>query len=427
MTIASPKGVYDILPIGVEKNELWKRSDLWQYVESTAISLAACYGYREIRTPIFERTELFQRGVGEGSDIVSKEMYTFSDKGGRSITLRPELTAPVIRAFVERQLHQHAPIHKLYYLGSMFRYERPQAGRYRQFSQFGAEAIGNDTPEQDVEMIDFLFTLYHRLGLQNLTLHLNSVGDPSCRGLYRQALIEFLQPRREELSEDSKTRLQINPLRILDSKEKCDQDLLQNAPSLLNYLNDECREHLNDVCELLKKIKIPYFINSKLVRGLDYYNKTVFEVTAGELGAQNTIGAGGRYDGLIKTLGGPDLPSVGWATGIERIIQTMLAQEVPLPEPASPAIFLIPLGDAAKIRCFSLLKELRDHRISAEMDFTGKKLKDTLRYADQIKAKFTLVVGDAELEKEAADLKEMASRTSRQISLSHLIEELGHV
>lgn len=427
MTIACPKGVYDILPIGLDKNDLWKRSDLWQYVESTAVSLAACYGYREIRTPIFERTELFQRGVGEGSDIVSKEMYTFLDKGGRSITLRPELTAPVIRAFVEKQLHQHAPIHKLYYLGSMFRYERPQAGRYRQFSQFGAEAIGNGTPEQDVEMIDFLFTLYQRLGLQNLTLHLNSVGDPASRSLYREALIRFLEPLKEELSEDSKVRLQVNPLRILDSKDPRDQALLKNAPSLLDHLNEECRDHLNNVCALLNKISIPYFINPKLVRGLDYYNKTVFEITAGELGAQNTIGAGGRYDGLIKTLGGPDLPSVGWATGIERIILTMLAQQSFFPPPPSPTVFIIPLGDDAKTHCFSLLKELRHHRISAEMDFTGKKLKDVLRYADQVKAKFTLIVGDAELQKDAADLKEMSTRSSRQISLSNLIEELSHV
>jgi histidyl-tRNA synthetase len=424
MTIASPKGVYDVLPIGLDKNDLWRRSDLWQYVESIALNLASYYGFREIRTPLFERTELFQRGVGESSDIVSKEMFTFLDKAGRSMTLRPELTASVMRAFVEKKLHQYAPIHKLYYLGPMFRYDRPQAGRYRQFSQFGVEAIGSHSPEQDVELIDFLYTLYQRLGLKNLTLHLNSVGDPECRVGYKHALQEFLHPHKEKLSEDSKVRLEMNPLRILDSKDKGDQALLEGAPSILEFLNEECQSQLNEVCELLQKINIPYSLNAKLVRGLDYYNKTVFEVSAGELGAQNTIGAGGRYDGLLKTLGGPDLPAVGWATGIERIIQTMLAQEVFFPEAPAPTLFMIPLGNPAKSYCFNLLKQLRDNKISSEMDFSGKKLKDALRYADQIKASFTLVVGDSELENGQAELKEMSNRTSRKISLSRVLEEL---
>jgi histidyl-tRNA synthetase len=422
MTVPSPKGVYDILPYGLDAKESWRRSDYWKHVETLMSLLAECYGYREVRTPMFERTELFQRGVGEGSDIVLKEMYTFPDKAGRSMTLRPELTASVVRAFVEQQLHQTASVHKLYYAGPMFRYDRPQAGLYRQFSQFGIEAIGNGSPEQDAEAIDLLHSIYQRLGIKDLTLHLNSVGDPSCRVAYKEALVAFLTPHREALSEDSKVRLQINPLRILDSKDKGDQALLKNAPSIQDYLNEECRTHLDKVCQLLQSIQIPYQINAGLVRGLDYYNKTVFEFTSGELGAQNTIGAGGRYDGLIKTLGGPDLPAIGWATGLDRVIQAMLAQEAPFPEQPAPTLLLIPLGEPAKQRCFSLLKELRSRMICAEMTFSDKKLKDLLRYADHLRAKYVLIIGENEIAQDRAELKEMATHTSRPVVLSKILD-----
>lgn len=424
MSLTLPKGTYDILPDEPDPALSWRESHLWHHLESIVFELSTCYGFKEIRTPLFERTELFQRGVGDSSDIVSKEMYTFEDKAGRSMSLRPEMTASVMRAFIEKQLHQHSPIHKLFYIGPMFRYDRPQAGRYRQFHQFGAEAIGPDSEEQDVEIIDYLYSFYSKLGLKNLKLHINSVGDAASREAFKEALQQFLTPVASKLSSDSQVRLKVNPLRILDSKDLDDQALLEGAPSLTDYLNDACKANLDKICQLLSKLDIPFCINAKLVRGLDYYNKTVFEITSGNLGAQNTIGAGGRYDGLLKTLGGPNLPAVGFATGIERVLQTLLAQHVELPAKSGPTLFIIALGSPAKEYSFSLLKQLRENKISAEMDYSDKKLKDKMRYADILKARYTLVIGENELNNHSAELKEMKSRTSKQISFSSLIQEL---
>lgn len=420
MTISIPPGVFDILPN--DPKEPWKNSHLWNYVESMIRTTARHYGYQEIRTPMFERTELFQRGVGETSDIVSKEMYTFTDKGNRSMSLRPEGTAPVIRAFVENQLHMQAPVHKLFYIAPMFRYERSQAGRYRQHHQFGAEAIGNEAPEQDVELIDFIYTLYRRLGLKNLHLHINSIGDPASRLAFRSALQDYLRTFFDQLSPDSQTRFEANPLRILDSKNPEDKKILIGAPSILDYLNEECRDHFAAVKSLLDRLKIPYTVNSSLVRGLDYYNKTVFEVISGELGAQNSIGGGGRYDGLLKMLGGPDLPTMGFGSGIERTIQTMLKQNVPTPSPYSPTIFFIPLGEEAKGTCFSLLHDLRDKGVSAQMDFSGKKLNKIMQYVDQIHAKFVVIIGENELRTEKVDLKEMSTGFKTEISIHQLTQ-----
>ncbi|MDR3624014.1 MAG: histidine--tRNA ligase [Chlamydiales bacterium] len=424
MSIAIPKGTYDILPVEPDVNFSWRQSRFWNYLETTICTLAKSYGFQEVRTPLFERTELFQRGVGDSSDIVSKEMYTFEDKAGRSMSLRPEMTASVMRAFIEKQLHLQSPLHKLFYIGPMFRYDRPQAGRYRQFHQFGAEAIGNGSEEQDVEIIDLLYSLYESLGLKNLTLHINSVGDSNCRGAFRQALQDFLTPVAAKLSPDSQIRLKTNPLRILDSKDPADHALLEEAPSLKNYLNDECKSNLEKICNLLTQLNIPFNVNAKLVRGLDYYNKTVFEITSGELGAQNTIGAGGRYDGLIKTLGGPNLPAVGFATGIERILQTLIAQNAYLPVRQGPTLFIIALGASANTYCFTLLKQLRQNGIFAEMDFSDKKLKDKLRYADSLKAKYSLVIGENELLCDKAELKEMQTHTTETVTLSCLIQKL---
>lgn len=424
MDYTIPKGLFDILPEERNEEAAWSTSDHWHYVEELMRKVAHAYGFKEIRTPIFERTELFIRGVGESSDIVSKEMYTFSDKSNRSMTLRPEGTAAVLRSFVENRLAELPSCHKLFYIGPMFRYERPQAGRYRQHHQFGAEAIGISRPEQDVEMIDFLCEIYRKLGLKEITVTLNSVGDAASREAYRTKLVEYLTPHFSELSPDSQVRFSKNILRILDSKDQKDQELLQNAPSILDVLSEESKDHFQQVQSLLKKMKIPFQVNHKLVRGLDYYNKTVFEILSSSLGAQNTIGAGGRFDGLIADLGGPNLPSVGFATGIERVLQTMCKQQVAFPEPPHPLVFLIGLGNTAYEYCFELLHTLRKSGIPAEMDLSGKKLQHGLQLANALRATYTLVIGDSELAAQEVSMKDMKTRENRTVKLSDLLDLL---
>jgi histidyl-tRNA synthetase len=418
MTVPSAPGVFDILP--VDSADQWRSSYIWQYVESVLRETAKNFGYKEIRTPIFERTELFIRGVGDTSDIVTKEMYTFVDKGDRSLTLRPEGTAPVIRAFVEHKMHTQSPIQKLFYIAPMFRYERAQAGRYRQHHQFGAEAIGIASPEQDVELIDLVYTVYTKLGLNNLQVYINSIGTPATREAFKEALKEYLNTYLNDLSEDSKRRFSTNPLRILDSKDPKDQEIVKNAPSILDFLDEEGRTHFEAVKRLLDLLKIPYKVNPLLVRGLDYYNKTVFEITAGELGAQNSVGGGGRYDGLLKSLGGPDLPTIGFGTGIERIILTMLKQQVSIPEAPAPELFIIPLGDMAKEASISLIHDLRQAEIPCEMDLTGKKLGKVMQYANLIKAKYVLVLGEDELKSQIGQLKDMQSGKTLEVPLNNL-------
>lgn len=422
MTITVPPGVFDIIPN--DSKEPWRNSHIWNYVEAIARQTAREFGFQEIRTPAFERTELFTRGVGETSDIVTKEMYTFQDKGDRSMTLRPEGTAGVIRAYIENQLNTQAPLHKLFYIGPMFRYERAQAGRYRQHHQFGVEVIGAPSPEQDAECIDLLYTLYNRLGLKNLQVYINSLGDPQSRVAYRKALQDYLKASYDHLSADSKNRFTTNPLRILDSKDPGDRKIIAAAPSILEFLNEESRAHFAKVKALLTQLNIPFIVNAQLVRGLDYYNNTVFEITSGDLGAQNSVGGGGRYDGLVKLLGGPDLPGMGFGTGLERIIQTMLKQGVKIPEPYRPMIFLIPLGEEAKDSCFQILHDLRMQNITAEMDFSGKKLNKVMQYANTIGAKYVAVIGDEELKAKEVELKEMETGNKTKVPLSSLIRIL---
>lgn len=414
----SAPGVFDILPENPQQP--WSCVHLWQQVEETIRQVARDFGYQEIRTPAFERTELFQRGVGETSDIVSKEMYTFLDKGQRSLSLRPEGTAPVMRAFIEHQLDQQSSIHKLFYIGPMFRYERTQAGRYRQHHQFGVEAIGNDSPEQDAEVIDLLNTFYQRLGLKNLHLCLNSIGDAACRIAYRKALQEYLRSSLDLLSPDSQNRFQSNPLRILDSKDPQDRQILKGAPIILDFLNDHCRQHFEILQSRLDQLNIPYTISPHLVRGLDYYSKTVFEFTTDELGAQNSIGGGGRYDGLMKQLGGQNLPAMGFGTGIERVIQTMLKQDASIRQANKPTLFIIPLGEEAKTRGFTLLHELRQQRIAAQMDFSGKKLNKVMQQANQLGVKYVVVIGENELLAGKVDLKNMATGETTPVSMDSL-------
>ncbi len=423
-----PKGTFDIIPYGTD--EAWRLSDLWQSVEGVIRSVAADYNYREIRTPIYELTGLFDRGVGETSDIVTKEMFTFEDKGGRSITLRPEGTSSVMRSFIENRLNTLGAVHKFFYIGPMFRYERPQSGRYRQHHQFGIEAIGNGSPEQDAEVIDLLCEFYRRLGLKNLKVHVNTVGDIESRLRYKQALLDYLSPYLAELSSDSKTRFEKNPLRILDSKDPKDKEIVKGAPSILDHLTDAAKDHFDQLKKCLDLIHIPYQVDDRIVRGLDYYNKTVFEVLTGDLGAQNTIGAGGRFDGLISTFGGPDLPAVGFATGLERVIQTMLAQKVNFTKGKRPLIYFIPMGDAAREKCLSLVTLCRRHHISADIELNAKKMQTALQNGVRIEATYCAIIGTEEIEKGSLQLKNLETRAQNEVKFDHLmshLKELSHV
>jgi histidyl-tRNA synthetase len=421
MTLSTPKGTYDLLPIE-DKKDPWKNTKYWQWLEERIRLITSRYAIDEIRTPIFEKTELFARGVGEGTDIVSKEMYTFMDKGNRSLTLRPEGTACVMRSLIEKNLYHQYSLLKLYYIGPMFRYERPQAGRFRQHMQFGVEVVGSSSPYQDAELIDLVYNLYSDLGLKNLTLHLNSVGTSECRANYKKALIDFLTPHENSLSEDSQRRLKTNPLRILDSKSPQDQDILKQAPCILDFLSPEAKNHFEKTQEALNILNIPVCITPTLVRGLDYYNHTVFEITSGNLGAQNSIGGGGRYDGLIKTLGGSHIPAVGFATGMERILQAMLEQDLLPSLDSSLDVCLIPIGEEAKKHSFLMLKELRKQGINAAMELQEKKLKQSMKWANETGARFVIVLGDEELNSNTINIKEMATGQEEKVAQDNLCQ-----
>lgn len=422
MKMQLPKGTFDILPYGAE--ESWQLSDLWQYVEKIIRDTAAEYGYREIRTPIYEHTELFKRGVGETSDIVMKEMFTFPDRSDRSLTLRPEGTASVARAIVEHNLMQHGATHKFFYIAPMFRYERPQSGRYRQHHQFGAEAYGIASPEQDAEVIDLQLQIYHRLGLKNLKVHVNSVGDLESRQAYKAALMAYLTPHFAELSADSRTRFEKNPLRILDSKDPKDKEIVAKAPSILNHLSPDSKLHFHKLCHILDQIQIPYIVDDRIVRGLDYYNKTVFEVLTENLGAQNTVGAGGRYDGLLGGFGGPDAPGVGFATGLERVLQVMMAQQISFTKTERPFIYFIPMGDGAREKAFNLTTVCRHNHIPADIELSAKKVPAAIQNALRCEAQYCCILGTNELETGKAQLKNLATREETEIVLDHIIPAL---
>lgn len=423
MKYSIPKGTFDILPSVSRVQDKWRESSCWNYLEEIIRHLASDYGYKEIRTPIFEQTDLFIRGVGETSDIVSKEMYTFIDKGSRSMTLRPEGTASVIRAYVENGLQQFGLSQKFFYIGPFFRYDRPQAGRFRQFHQFGVEAIGQASPEQDLEVIDMLVQLYNRLGIKGLKVMVNSLGSPNTREVYKKKLLDFLRPSFASLSVESQARFEKNPLRILDSKDPKDHALLEGVPTILSELDEKSQDHFDTLCNLLKMQKIPFQINPNLVRGLDYYNHTVFEITSDVLGAQKTIGAGGRYDGLTTQLGGPNLPSIGFSTGMERILQTMQGQNIPFPSSPSPFVCLIPLGSQAKMACLSLLYQLRHNQTAAEL-ISAKKIQKGLQLASECGAKFCVILGSDELNKGAAQIKNMETREITEIKLEEILSFL---
>ncbi len=395
----------DILPGEVET---------WQFLEEQAQRIFGTYGFSEIRVPVVEKTELFCRSIGETTDIVEKEMYTFDDKSNHSLTLRPEGTAPVIRSFIQNKLQTKDPVAKLYYKGPMFRYERPQKGRYRQFHQIGAEVIGIEDPKIDAQVLTMLSHYFEAVGIEDVQLQLNSLGCPECRPAYRQALIDFLEARLSDLCDDCRRRYQTNPLRVLDCKMTGCKEATVEAPSVLDHLCDGCNDHFNKVQGYLVAVGTPYSINARMVRGLDYYTKTTFEMVTNSLGSQNAVAAGGRYDGLIKDLGGPPLPGIGFAMGVERLVLMKGDQRI---APNRPDLFLAALGDEAINFSFALMSRLQRRGLHAEMDYEGKSLKSQLRRADKLQARRVLIIGGDELARHEAQLRTMEIGSQETISL----------
>jgi histidyl-tRNA synthetase len=403
----------DILPGEVET---------WQFLENAARRIFRAYGFAEIRVPVVEKTELFCRSIGETTDIVEKEMYTFADKSGNSLTLRPEGTAPVMRSFIEHKLHALDPIAKLFYLGPMFRYERPQKGRYRQFHQIGAEAIGVSDPRIDAQVLAMLVHFFDEVAIPDVSLQINSLGCPECRPAYRQRLIGYLEQRLDALCEDCRRRFRTNPLRVLDCKAAGCREATAGAPSVLDHLCGGCAGHFDAVRGYLEALRLPFAVNARMVRGLDYYTRTTFEMVTGSLGAQNAVAAGGRYDGLIRDLGGPPLPGIGFAMGLERLV--LLKGESRI-EPARPALFLATLGEEPARRAFLLSAELQRRGVHAELDYEGKSLKSQLRRADKLRARFVLILGEDELARGSAVLRDMDAGTQEEVALADLTERLA--
>ena len=405
----APRGTQDVLPADSYK---------WQYLEDTAIAVAKDFGYRELRTPVFEHTELFQRSVGETTDVVQKEMYTFEDKGARSITLRPEGTAGAARALLEHSLHAEALPAKICYLTSCYRYEKPQAGRLREFHQFGIECFGAAEPQADAEVISVAYTLLETLGVTGVKLHLNSIGCPACRANYHEALKAYFEANVETLCGTCRDRLDRNPMRILDCKSPVCHELAANAPVMLDFLCDECAEHFEKVKACLTAADIAFEIDPHIVRGLDYYTRTVFEFVSDALGAQAVVCGGGRYDGLIEELGGPHLPSLGFGMGLERLLMILEAKEAKMPESPRPDIYIAPLGAGAVNACFAMALKLRTGGVAVETDLVGRGLKAQMKYADKLRARTVLVLGDNELEAGVARLKDMETGEQTEVSLA---------
>lgn len=404
-----PKGTEDVLP---------RDSYRWQFLEKVFREEAAAYGYREMRTPVFEHTELFERGVGDTTDVVQKEMYTFLTKGGDSITLRPEGTAGAARAFLEHGLFNDPLPIKAYYLTSCYRYERPQAGRMREFHQFGMECYGTQDPAADAELIAAAKAIFDRLQIKNLRLEINSIGCPKCRAEYHKALKEYFSAYRDELCDDCKDRLERNPMRLLDCKVPHDHEIAQGAPTVLDYLCDECKTHFDGVKAYLDACGVDYIVNPTIVRGLDYYTKTVFEFICGDIGAQSTVCGGGRYDGLIEDLGGNAMPALGFAAGIERLLMTLDAQGIEIPAPDGCDIYIASMGDSAHLKAAALATALRTAGIRAEFDVVGRGLKAQMKYANKLGAKFSVVLGDNEIAEGKANLKNMKDGEQTEISLN---------
>ena len=415
MLTNAPKGTKDIMMDQVYK---------WHYVEKKWKEICARYGFKEIRTPIFEHTELFQRGVGDTTDIVQKEMYTFEDHGGRSITLKPEGTSPAVRAFIEYKQYAEVQPIKLYYDIPCFRYEKPQSGRLRQFHQFGVETFGTTNMVADAEIIAIGYDFLTSMGVTDLTLEINSVGCPECRAKHRKALKDFLAPKYDQLCDTCKSRYEKNPMRILDCKSPIDQELVQGAPMMVDFLCDDCKNAFEDLQKNLDALEIPYVINPKIVRGLDYYTKTAFEFVTNSLGAQGTVCGGGRYDNLVEEVGGPPIPGVGFGLGKERLLMLMEANGVEIPRPSDCDVFIATMGEAAKLYGQKLLFNLRRNGIKCQIDDLQRNFKGQFKYADRLGAKYAVVIGDNELETGVATLKDMEKGEQSEVKFDNLIDEL---
>ena len=416
MLTNAPRGTKDILPDTVGQ---------WTYVEEKIRDLCARYGYKEIRTPMFEHTELFHRGIGEGTDVVDKEMYTFTDRGDRSITLRPENTASAVRAYLQNKLYGDSSLVKLFYIGSMFRYDRPQAGRMREFHQFGVEALGESNPAVDAEIIMLAMDLLGGLGLKDLKLSLNSVGCPKCRPVYRKVLQDFFRDKLEDLCGDCKDRFERSPLRILDCKADADKPYMADAPKITDCLCEECQDHFHKVQHFLTEAGVEFELDARLVRGLDYYTKTAFEIKYPPLGAQSAVAGGGRYDGLIEEIGGNPTPAVGFATGLERVLLALEKQNL-LPEMDTQTdAFVVALGEEAQGAAFKLLTKLRQAGLKAGMDYAGRSMKAQMKQANKANARFALIIGEDEVKEACVQLKDMEKSEQQKVSFDNIVEKLS--
>ncbi|HLQ70688.1 MAG TPA: histidine--tRNA ligase [Bacillota bacterium] len=418
MNMKAPRGTKDLLP-----NETSK----WEYVERIIKEICHTYHYSEIRTPLFEHTEVFKRGVGDSTDIVQKEMYTFQDQGGRSITLRPEGTASVARAFVENKLYGNAvqPV-KLYYFMQMFRYERPQHGRMRQLNQFGVEVLGSANPQVDAEVIDLAMTCYKKLGISSLKLVINSLGDKQSRDSHREALIKHFNPVKDELCSDCNRRLNDNPLRVLDCKKDRDHPAMKTAPSILDHLNETSLEYFNQVKAYLDMMDITYTVDPNLVRGLDYYNHTAFEIMseAEGFGAITTLLGGGRYNNLTQELGGPDVPGIGFGMGLERLLLAMEAEGADIPLDEGLDTFIITMGEDAENASIPLIHQLRENGIQVDKDYMGRKMKSQFKVADRVGAKYVIIIGGDELQKQVVPIRNMATGEQMEVPIKDIVETM---
>jgi histidyl-tRNA synthetase len=412
MEIKAIRGFNDILPDEIGK---------WQFVEDTARKVFEGFGFSEIRIPIIERTELFSRGIGEATDIVEKEMYTFTDRSGNSLTLRPEATASMARAYLEHQIYSFDPVAKLYCIGPMFRYERPQKGRYRQFYQIDAEVFGVENPMVDSEVILMLIQFLKKVGLEKLELQINSLGCRACRPRYREELKNFLSQRSFRLCEDCQRRLHTNPLRIFDCKVETCQEAIADAPQVIDYICDECQRHFDQVKEYLEMAGLEYILNPRMVRGLDYYTRTAFEVVSYQLGSQNAVTGGGRYDNLFQEIGGLDVPGIGFAIGMERLI-SLLPKEKEFIQ--TPHLFIAALGEETCREAYGLVNQLHLEGIRADLDYEGKSLKSQMRRANKLKARYVLILGEEELKRGKAVLRDMEGKSQEEILINNLLETL---
>ena len=414
MQIQAPKGTKDVLP-----SESYK----WQYVENEIRKLCRSYGVYELRTPVIEHTELFARGVGDTTDIVQKEMYTFKDKGDRSITLKPEGTAGMARAFLENRLFNEAMPQKMYYLNApVFRYEKPQAGRLREHHQFGVEFFGSPSYETDAEVIILALTLLKRLGIGELTLRINSIGCSKCRAEYNRALYEYLSKHIDDMCATCKSRLERNPMRIIDCKEERCKEICKGAPRTIDYLCDDCRAHFEGLKRCLNAANVDYIVDTDIVRGLDYYTGTVFEIVSNRIGSQGTVCGGGRYNNLIEELGGPSIPAVGFGLGLERLLMVMENNHVFIPQPSPVKVYFAAMGEQPRLVAFDIVRRLREHDIYAEFDHMDRSIKAQFKYANKLGAEYTAVIGEDELNKGVAKVKSMKEGVETEVALSEIIE-----